>query len=51
LVKYGKHIVVEKPMAITLDDADTMIQARVKMMFSINNELTNISILKEELIL
>jgi UDP-N-acetyl-2-amino-2-deoxyglucuronate dehydrogenase len=27
LAPYGKHIVVEKPMALTLDDADTMIQA------------------------
>lgn len=25
LAKYGKHIVVEKPMALTLDDADRMI--------------------------
>ena len=27
LAKYGKHIVVEKTMALTLDDADAMIQA------------------------
>ncbi len=27
LAKYGKHIVVEKPMALTLDDADDMIMA------------------------
>lgn len=27
LAQYGKHIVVEKPMALTLDDADAMIQA------------------------
>ncbi len=27
LAKYGKHIVVEKPMALTLDDADRMIAA------------------------
>ena len=27
LAKYGKHIVVEKPMALTIDDADAMIQA------------------------
>lgn len=26
LAKYGKHIVVEKPMALTLDDADAMIK-------------------------
>lgn len=27
LAPYGKHIVVEKPMALTLDDADSMIRA------------------------
>jgi len=27
LAKYKKHIVVEKPMALTLDDADSMIEA------------------------
>jgi UDP-N-acetyl-2-amino-2-deoxyglucuronate dehydrogenase len=27
LSKYGKHIMVEKPMALTLDDADAMIKA------------------------
>jgi len=27
LAKYGKHIVVEKPMALTIDDADMMIEA------------------------
>lgn len=27
LVRYGKHIVVEKPMALTLEDADAMIRA------------------------
>lgn len=27
LSQYGKHVVVEKPMALTLDDADSMIQA------------------------
>jgi len=27
LARYGKHIVVEKPMALTLDDADNMIRA------------------------
>jgi predicted dehydrogenase len=27
IAKYQKHIVVEKPMALTLDDADAMIQA------------------------
>ena len=27
LARFGKHIVVEKPMALTLQDADTMVQA------------------------
>ncbi len=27
LARYGKHIIVEKPMALTLDDADAMIKA------------------------
>lgn len=27
LAQYGKHLVVEKPMALTIDDADAMIQA------------------------
>jgi len=27
LAKFGKHIIVEKPMALTLDDADLMIKA------------------------
>ncbi len=27
LAKFGKHIMVEKPMALTIDDADAMIQA------------------------
>lgn len=27
LAPYGKHIIVEKPMALTLDDADAMIEA------------------------
>lgn len=27
LARHGKHIIVEKPMALTLDDADAMIQA------------------------
>lgn len=27
LAKYGKHVVVEKPMALSLDDADRMIRA------------------------
>ncbi|USD65120.1 Gfo/Idh/MocA family oxidoreductase [Vibrio sp. SCSIO 43136] len=27
LASYGKHIIVEKPMALTLDDADRMIEA------------------------
>lgn len=35
LAQYGKHVVVEKPMALTLDDADLMIrvcdEARIKL--------------------
>lgn len=35
LARYGKHVVVEKPMALTLDDADRMIrtcdEARIKL--------------------
>lgn len=27
LARYGKHVVVEKPMALTMDDADAMIRA------------------------
>ena len=27
LAKYGKHIIVEKPMSLTLEDADSMIKA------------------------
>ena len=27
LAPYGAHIIVEKPMALTLDDADAMIEA------------------------
>src|SRR5436189_4547630 len=27
LAPYGKHVVVEKPMALTLDDADAMIRS------------------------
>ena len=30
LAPYGKHIVVEKPMALTLDDADAMIRACIE---------------------
>ena len=30
LVKYGKHIIVEKPMALTLDGADSQIKAADK---------------------
>ena len=49
LAKYGKHIVVEKPMALTLDDVDAMIQAcdvaGVKL-FVIKQNRFNVPVLK-----
>lgn len=49
LAKYGKHIMVEKPMALTLDDADAMIQAcdsnRVKL-FVIKQNRFNLPVIK-----
>lgn len=49
LAKYGKHIVVEKPMALTLDDADAMIkacdQAGVKL-FVVKQNRFNVPVLK-----
>ncbi|MBF0612403.1 MAG: Gfo/Idh/MocA family oxidoreductase [Magnetococcales bacterium] len=49
LVKYRKHIVVEKPMALTLDDADKMIhacdRAGVKL-FVIKQNRFNVPIVK-----
>ncbi len=49
LAKYGKHIVVEKPMALKLDDADAMIRAcnesDIKL-FVIKQNRFNVPILK-----
>lgn len=49
LAQYGKHIVVEKPMALTLDDADSMIQAcdraGVKL-FVVKQNRFNVPVLK-----
>lgn len=49
LAKYGKHIIVEKPMALTLDDADRMIeacdQAGVKL-FVVKQNRFNVPVVK-----
>jgi UDP-N-acetyl-2-amino-2-deoxyglucuronate dehydrogenase len=49
LTRYGKHVVVEKPMALTLDDADMMIRAcdaaRVKL-FVVKQNRFNVPVLK-----
>lgn len=49
LAKYGKHIVVEKPMALTLADADAMIracdQARIKL-FVVKQNRYNVPVQK-----
>lgn len=49
LVKYGKHIIVEKPMALTLDGADRMIkacdEARIKL-FIIKQNRFNLPVQK-----
>lgn len=49
LAKYGKHIVVEKPMALTLDDADAMIRAcdmnRCKL-FVVKQNRFNVPVMK-----
>jgi predicted dehydrogenase len=49
LAAYGKHVVVEKPMALTLDDADEMIrvcdQAGVKL-FVVKQNRFNVPIVK-----
>ena len=49
LTQYGKHIVVEKPMALTLDDADMMIRAcdaaRVKL-FVVKQNRFNVPVVK-----
>ncbi len=49
LAKYGKHIVVEKPMALTLDDADAMIQACDKTgakLFVVKQNRFNVPVVK-----
>lgn len=49
LARHGKHIVVEKPMALTLDDADRMIRAcdaaRVKL-FVVKQNRFNVPVVK-----
>ncbi|GAB6074889.1 Gfo/Idh/MocA family protein [Nautilia lithotrophica] len=49
LAKYGKHIVVEKPMALTLDDADKMIEACDKngcKLFVVKQNRFNVPVIK-----
>jgi len=49
LAKYGKHIIVEKPMALTLEDADAMIKACDKYnckLFVIKQNRFNLPIVK-----
>lgn len=49
LAPYGKHIVVEKPMALTLDDADAMIQACDKTgakLFVVKQNRFNVPVVK-----
>lgn len=49
LAKYGKHIVVEKPMALTLDDADAMISECDKFgirLFVIKQNRFNVPVIK-----
>jgi len=49
LAKYGKHIVVEKPMALTLDDADEMIEACDKnacRLFVVKQNRFNVPVVK-----
>lgn len=49
LAAYKKHIVVEKPMALTLDDADTMIRACDKAgvrLFVVKQNRFNVPVLK-----
>jgi len=49
LARYGKHIIVEKPMALTLDDADRMIAAcdryKVKL-FVVKQNRFNVPVVK-----
>jgi UDP-N-acetyl-2-amino-2-deoxyglucuronate dehydrogenase len=49
LAEYGKHIIVEKPMALTLDDADDMIMACEKngcRLFVIKQNRFNVPVIK-----
>jgi UDP-N-acetyl-2-amino-2-deoxyglucuronate dehydrogenase len=49
LAQYGKHIVVEKPMALTLDNADAMIQACDKVgskLFVVKQNRFNVPVVK-----
>ncbi len=49
LAQYGKHIVVEKPMALTLDDADEMIKACDKnncRLFVVKQNRFNLPVIK-----
>ena len=49
LAKYGKHIIVEKPMALTLDDADAMIRACDKAggkLFVVKQNRFNVPVVK-----
>lgn len=49
LAQYGKHLVVEKPMALTLDDADAMINACDKngcKLFIIKQNRFNVPVVK-----
>jgi UDP-N-acetyl-2-amino-2-deoxyglucuronate dehydrogenase len=49
LAQYGKHIVVEKPMALTLEDADAMIRACDKAcvkLFVVKQNRFNVPVLK-----
>jgi predicted dehydrogenase len=49
LTKYGKHIIVEKPMALSLDDADEMIKAcdaNACRLFVVKQNRFNLPVLK-----
>lgn len=49
LSSYGKHVVVEKPMALTLDDADAMIEACDKSgakLFVVKQNRFNVPVVK-----
>ncbi|WVN42110.1 Gfo/Idh/MocA family oxidoreductase [beta proteobacterium MWH-UniP1] len=49
LAKYGKHVIVEKPMALTLDDADSMIEACDKAggkLFVVKQNRFNVPVVK-----